>query len=308
MSNEALVFLIILDFNCVAVVGYLLWFLVFKPKKDNRKQYFLYALIMILCPVIGPMYFLCTYLKFRLIRFGDRDLSDVEFSKKRYAARTKADEERERNIVPVEEAILISDQEKKRANMLNILLGETDEALSAIAMALESDDSEVAHYAASFLQSKLDAFREHVRSVKQHIQNRKAEGEFCVEETLGLIGNMNQVLKQKVLTDVEQLDYVRQMEGLCQEVYETARDRLEPGHYSGLFYLLMDLQEFENAEIWAERFFDRYPEQLLPYTLRIKLYFETGQADKFQEVLTQLRGSAVEIDNQTLELIRMIQC
>ena len=61
--------------------------------------------------------------------------------------------------MPIEEAISISDQEKKRENMLNVLLGETDNSLASISVALDSDDSEVAHYAASFLQSKMDKFR-----------------------------------------------------------------------------------------------------------------------------------------------------
>ena len=41
--------------------------------------------------------------------------------------------------------------------------------------------------------------------------------------------------------------------------------------------------------------------------MRMKLYFETNQKDKFFEVLNQLRESTVVVDNKTLELIRMIQ-
>ena len=54
--------------------------------------------------------------------------------------------------------------------MLNVLLGETDESYAAIALALDSDDSEVAHYAASFLQSKMDVFRENVRKTQYMIE------------------------------------------------------------------------------------------------------------------------------------------
>ena len=39
----------------------------------------------------------------------------------------------------------------------------------------------------------------------------------------------------------------------------------------------------------------------------MKLYFETSRKDKFFEVLDQLRASEVVVDNQTLELIRMIE-
>lgn len=307
MTVEGIRFLAVVIVNCVVTMGYLIWCLIFKRDQDNRKQYIMHAVIMALCPVVGPLFFLFGFLKYHFIKFGDRDLSDVEFSKQRHAARVKADEERERNIVPVEESIMISDQEKKRTNMLNILLGETGETLSAIALALDSDDSEVAHYAASFLQSKLDAFRERVRQSKQMIQEQKDRGEPYQDAVLVLIRDMDQILKQQVLTRVEQLDYVGQMETLCQDLYDNDRDRLEVSCYSSLFSRLLELQAYDRAEVWGERFADQYPDQLQPYTLRMKLYFETEQTERFMQVLAKLRASNIEIDYQTLELIRMIQ-
>ena len=307
MTVERIRFLAVVIVSCVVAMGDLICYLIFKRDQDNRKQYIMHAVIMVLCPVVGPLFFLCGYLKYRFIKFGDRDLSDVEFSKQRHAARVKADEERERNIVPVEESIMISDQEKKRTNMLNILLGETGETLSAIALALDSDDSEVAHYAASFLQSKLDAFRERVRQSKQMIQEQKDRGEPYQDAVLVLIREMDQILKQQVLTRVEQLDYVGQMETLCQDLYDNDRDRLEVSCYSSLFSRLLELQAYDRAEVWGERFADQYPDQLQPYTLRMKLYFETEQTERFMQVLAKLRASNIEIDYQTLELIRMIQ-
>lgn len=69
----------------------------------------------------------------------------------------------------------------------------------------------------------------------------------------------------------------------------------------------MELRQYEAAELWGNRFSEQYPEQLSSYTLRLKLYFETSRKEQFFEVLRQLRASSVVIDNQTLELIRMIQ-
>ena len=307
MTRAGIVFLIVVIINCLIAAVYLLWYLVFKRDQDNRKQYIMHTVIMVLCPVIGPLFFLCGFLKYHFLRFGDRDLSDVEFSKSRHNPRLKADEERERNIVPVEEAILISDKEKKRKNMLNVLLGETDEALSSIAMALNSDDSEVAHYAASFLQSKLDLFRENVRRAMQIIQEKESREESCTEDILALIRYMEQLLKQKVLTQLEQTDYVGQMEGLCQKVYDMAKDQIDPICYSGICRLLIDLKAYDRAEVWGERFAAQYPDQLQAYKLRMRMYFEMEEKDKFFETLDQLKSSNVVIDNQTLKLIRMVQ-
>lgn len=307
MTRSGIIFCIMLILNTLIAVGYLLWYLIFKKDTDNRRQYVMHTVIMLLCPVVGILYFFLAFLKYHFVKLGERDLTDVEFSKKRHIPRVKADEERERNIVAVEESILVSDQEKKRANMLNVLLGETDESYSAIALALDSDDSEVAHYAASFLQSKMDTFRENVRKTRQKIAESDIEEEECQEQVLELIKYMNHMLKQKVFTRVEQVDFVAQMEQLCETLFQNARDRMTQECYESIMGRIMELQDYEKAELWGNRFCAQYPNLLASYTLRLKLYFETKEKDKFFEVLDQLRASPVVVDNKTLELIRMIQ-
>lgn len=307
MTRGGIIILTLLILNLLISIAYLIWWLISKKDTDNRKQYVMNTVIMLLCPIVGIMYFLFAFLKYRFIKFGRRDLSDVEFSKKRHIARVKADESRERNIVSVGEAILVSDSEKKRANMLNVLLGETDESFSAIALALNSDDSEVAHYAASFLQSKMDTFRDNVRKTLKQIETGDIEDEKCKELVVKLVWYMNHMLKQKVFTQVEQTDYVGQMEQLCEILYENARGKLTPECYESLIGRMMELIEYDKAELWGNRFCEQYPELLASYTLRLKLYFETSRKDKFFEVLSELRASSVAVDSKTLELIRMIK-
>ena len=307
MTRSGIIFCIMLILNTLIAVGYLLWYLFFKKDTDNRKQYVMHTVIMLICPVVGILYFFLAFLKYHFVKLGERDLTDVEFSKKRHVPRVKADEERERNIVAVEEAILVSDQEKKRINMLNILLGETEESYSAIALALDSDDSEVAHYAASFLQSKMDMFRENVRKTQQKIEESDIEEEECQEQILELIRYMNHMLKQKVFTQVEQVDFVAQMEQLCEKLFQNAKVRMTQDCYESILGRIMELREYEKAEVWGDRFRDQYPDLLSSYTFRLKLYFESNEKDKFFEVLDQLRASSVVVDNKTLELIRMIQ-
>lgn len=307
MTRSGIIFFIVLVVNMLIAVVYLIWYLIFKKDTDNRKQYVMNMVIMLLCPVVGILYFFLAFLKFHFIKLGERDLSDVEFSKKRQASRVKADEERERNIVAVGEAILVSDQEQKRANMLNVLLGDTEEALSSIALALNSDDSEVAHYAASFLQSKMDTFRENVSRMQKKIEKNDVEDEEYQEHILELIRYMNHMLKQKVFMQVEQVDYVNQMEQLCEKLFQNARNRIPPECYEWILGRIMDLGEYERAEIWGYRFSEQYPDVLSSFTLRLKLYFETNRKEEFFEVMSQLRASDVLIDNRTLEMIRMIQ-
>lgn len=307
MTRGGIVFVVVLILNVLIVLGYLIYWLIFKKDEDNRKQYFMNSVIMLVCPVVGVLYFLISFLKYHVWDMDQRDLSDVVFSKQRHKPRVKADENRERNIVSVEESILVSDQEKKRTNMLNVLLGETDESYSAIAQALDSDDSEVAHYAASFLQTKMDTFRENVRKAQKEIEEGDITDTEIQKKILTLITYMNQMLKQKVFTDVEQIDYVSQMELLCALLYEHAQQNMTISCYENMVNRFLELKSYDKAGLWGDRFQQQYPDHLSSYTLRLKLYFESNQKDRFFEVLDQLKASSVVVDNHTLELIRMVQ-
>ena len=307
MTRSGIVFVVVMILNLLIVFCYLIFWLIFKKDEDNRKQYFMNAVIMLLCPIIGVLYFLMSFFKYHVWDMDRRDLSDVVFSKQRHQPRVKADENRERNIVSLQEAILVSDQDKKRTNMLNVLLGETDESYAAIAQALDSDDSEVAHYAASFLQTKMDTFRENVRKAWKEIEEGNVTEPEIQKKTLTLFTYMNQMLKQKVFTDVEQIDCLSQMELLCSLLYEHARQSMTISCYEDIISRFLELKAYDKAELWGDRFFEQYPEHLSSYKLRLKLYFESNQKDRFFEVLDQLKASSVVVDNHTLELIRMVQ-
>lgn len=307
MTQSEKNFLILLLINAIVSVIYLIGNILIKKDFGNVKKYLMNMAVMLLCPIVGIVYFLFSYLKYRFVKIGKMDLSDVEFSKKRHFARVKADENRERNIVSVGEAIFVSDKEKKRANMLNVLLCDTDESYSAIALALDSDDSEVAHYAASFLQSKLDTFRDNVRKTTRIIEQSDLRDEECQTHVLNLIEYINHLLKQKVFTPVEQKSYTNQMQQLCEMIYNGAKHRMTVDCYEAMIRRLAELKNYDEAELWCERFYEHYPNTLAAYTLKLKIYFETSRKTDFFKVLDQLKSSSVSIDNKTLELIRMTQ-
>ena len=147
----------------------------------------------------------------------------------------------------------------------------------------------------------------HVKCISLLIAESDIHEEECQEQVLELIKYMNHMLKQKVFTRVEQVEFVKQMEQLCETLFQNAKHKMVPACYECIMGRTMELKEYDKAEIWGSRFCKQYPEQLSSYTLRLKLYFETNQKDKFFEVLDQLRASSVVVDNKTQELIRMIQ-
>ena len=126
-------------------------------------------------PDYRPSLFALAYLTDKLLFWTTADLEDVIFSKDRVKTQLKADEERARNMVPLEEALAINEKKNLRLVMMNMVKGEIQDSLSAIALALDSGDSESSHYAASVMTDELNEFRTKVQALSREIQNEKEE-------------------------------------------------------------------------------------------------------------------------------------
>lgn len=299
MTGQEIKFIIILIINLIITAVYLIINLL--RKEDERASCWIRAIVMLLCPLTGAFVLLVGYAAFHLFFHREVDLADVVFSKDRVKQFIHADEERERNIVSVEEAIEITDRENLRTLTLNVVRGDIQKSLSAIAMALDSEDSETAHYAASILQDALNNFRANVQKNYQYMKENEEER---VEYAHMLIDYMNQVLKQQVFTDMEQINQVDVLEDVCRMLYEKEPQSMTELEFEAVSLRLLEISEYERSEKWCERIAVQYPNTLSAYTCRLKLYFSIEEKEKFFKVLSDLRQSNVTIDQETLEMIR----
>ena len=315
LSREEQIFLLVLIINTViAVIYFLVGILIMVPVRgrkkkeeterlrDNRRTYLIRFIVMLLCPVFGIVFFFVSHLLFLTIFRRKVDLEDVVFSKERVRTQLKADEDRERNLVPIEEAIVINDNKSLREVMLNTVKGDIKDFLSAISMALDTEDSESAHYAASILSFELDEFRLEVERLYEEIKEEEP-GETGAERKL--LDYMNVILKQKVFTDLEQKRYVRMMADVAETFFEKNPLEITQEQYENVCLRLMEIREYEKSEKWCLRLSEQYPDQLSSYTCKLKLYFTVRNREAFFQTLEALKKSDVVIDNETLELIRI---
>lgn len=293
-------FWLLLLLNFIIVIVYVVWNIL--RKEENQRGFIIRTIVMLCCPVIGPCFFLLGHILFLTVFSDTVDLEDVIFSKERVKTYLHADEERERNVVPLEEAIEITDKENLRNLMLNIVRGDVNQSLSKVAMALDGEDTETAHYAASVLQDTLNDFRNKVQKFREAMEK---DEEQQVEYATKLIEYMDGYLKQHVLTDLEQKTYVHIMDEACELIYQKETLRLLNVHYETVAVRLLEIRDFEKSQKWCERAVYHHPNTLSTYTMQLKLYFTSNQKDKFFSVLEDLRSSSVVIDKETLEMIRV---
>ena len=173
MSADAIVFLLILLIN--TLLTFLYWLYFFIIQKKYEAGFGTRCIVMLLCPVIGPVYFVFGWFLRKIFFHKPVDLADVIFSKERQKSLLKANEDRENNILPIKDAVTVVDKQNARELMLEILRHDVRKSLSSLFLALNSDDSEISHYAASVLQSELGKFRIYVQNIAFEIDQTEAE-------------------------------------------------------------------------------------------------------------------------------------
>lgn len=313
LARDERIFLIILAVNLVVALVYLLGGILFvvpvqaedeeekEVLHDNRRTYLLRFFVMLLCPVIGPLFFFIGHVFYLLVFWKNVDLGDVIFSKERVKVRTKADEERERDIIPLEEAVLVNEKKNLRLVMMNVLREDIRNSLASITLALDSEDSEASHYAAAVLSDELNKFRLNVQKLWKQIQEEPDRTEY--EEML--LDYMDNILKQHIFSSYEQRKFVDVMEQAAELLYGREPSKFTIDRYEEVCLRTLEVKDYEHSEKWCLRMTEQFQEELPSYTCRLKLYFARQDREAFFETLYALKKSNVIIDSETLELIRV---
>lgn len=303
MSRSVFIFVILLILNLFLVIGYLVWNVIWR--KEKNLSAWMKAAVMLLCPIAGVVFFFFSYILYKIFMAQEMNLDDVIFRKEKRKNFLKPDEERERNLASLEESLLISGKKELRKLMMNIIKGNYQHTLSSIALALDSEDSETSHYAASVLQEVLNEFRVNVQT--QYRVCQETETEECLQNCLDLITYMNPVLEQNVFTDVEQQSMVERMEQVCERAWNIQPEKITSSIYEMVSMRLLERGAYELCRKWCLRAAAQYPYTLASYSCQLKLYFSCKDREAFFRVMDELKASDIMLDSETLELIRIFQ-
>ena len=309
IRNEVFWFFLALIINLLLVLLYL--FVNIVRKKEKAGSYWMRATVMLLCPIVGILYYIFSWIYWKLFFRAPVDLEDVVFSKDRVKTYLKADEASEMNLVPIEEAIAITDKESTRNLVLEVVRRDVSETLGTIMHALNSDDSEISHYAASVLQQELNKFRSGVQRIYleiEEIQNDEEMDEavrsvLLVNLARELFTDMNKICSQKVFSESEKKTYVDRMEEMIQILDD--HFQVESDEIAELCMRLLEICDFERCDKWCLRNKQLFPSSLSAYTSMLRLYYTMDQKEQFFAVLNELKSSQIPIDHDTLEMIRV---
>ncbi len=270
--------------------------------KRNVKEWLLGLTLVSFLPLIGwllpsiwPKKFISNEGKF-LEDYMNEQTNDIEIELLTKEESVKR--EKELNVIPIKEALVINDFTTRRKLMLDVLKKDTMQYIDVIKMAVLNEDSETSHFAVA-------AVMEVKRKLSLSLQRFSVEFEKNQQDTT-VARSYAQVVKEYMASGflddqtLKKYKYIYiQAVGILIE-----HGQGEPEIYEEKMRVEMELHEYQEAEKTGLQYLEAYPLQEEPYLFLMEYYYRTKSKMKMQEILDELMNSTIQFSNRALTVVR----
>lgn len=204
------------------------------------------------------------------------------------------------NVVPVEDAMAVSENTEKRALLLKQLKKDLTENYRVLLAAERDEDSESAHYAAV---AKTEIYRLH-QTRWLECRRDYAENPDDPEKYHTACQLLTEMLSSGILSAREQSAYQKRLCDLVQKQIDEWESEVLPCEYEEYLGALVDLGRSEDAErLWREHADQMQSETA--YQSMLEMFYRTGERQKFEDLLNDLcRNRQVRLSPKGLERLR----
>lgn len=300
MDNAALVTAILIGNTLVALLVMAIALLL----KKGSLAFMLFAVIALL-PVAGAVFLLGSAVHHRLTLLKNKELTyeDISFDTTRKTKKIKADIAGELgSLLPLEESFSVSGTKERREAFLHTLKQDYSNNIASLKQGLDNEDSETSHYAASAVMTLVTDFLNKLAVQKHLFDNRSADdGAERAQDYLNILSSffysdLMGASDRKKYTDI----YVNVLEWLFGEhPGAVAIDDLVLA-----INLLIEKSAFAAAAVWSQRVIKAFPDEDAAYNVTLKLYYASGDHERFLSLLREIMASDITISNDTLQHIR----
>lgn len=294
-SSEEIVYGIIIMNTIIAIL-----YMVIMWIKTRLPHVFLRGITMLLCPVVGVgCYFFCFLLELFLPK-GEVDYDNLSMDKGKKQFLGGIDKEREMEVLPLEEVLTVSVAKDRRRAMLNMLKMDISEKLSLLRKAVENEDSETSHYAASALTDVFNKFNLELNDLQVKYDNDRSNRQTNVE----FLDVVLRILNSGGLLGVEETKYYYMYINLILNLEKYHPDAITENYYAMMVRALQKVGKVQDAEKWAELSLERQPDVEQSYLNVMYIKYILGKEEEFDEVLKRLTGSNVALSQKGLDIVR----
>lgn len=229
----------------------------------------------------------------------DRDLA-IPGSGLEYTSQVDAD--KEMNIVPVEEALVIDTNDTKRKMVTEIIKRQPSLYLQSLKKALDSEDGETSHYAASSITDTKRRLARRITEASQAYMEDMTSKDNLEEYVYAL----NAIIDSKLSVEMIQEGYKLRLTDLLIEWLDNNDDKSDD-KYKMLINSFMDLNQNESALYWAERYRKAVGSNEGTLMALLSISYKTGENNLFEKTLNELKNSNFAMTQKTRDTIKYLQ-
>ncbi len=291
--------IIVLIINTIIAILCLVLYIV---KKDKRRGIacavfiFVTPAVGILCLSMALLYNAIFYRK----TGQELSIEELSMSEERVKEVVDIDVRQESDKIPLKEAMLVTDRKSRRKVLLDILKRQKDDSvLQMIKEATQDEDTEVSHYAITFITDYIAKFRE-----KEEAAAKLLEEYPSVETRIKYIKCLCEILSPGFFTDYEQEKYIYTLDEQVAILREEDKRLVTGTILSNIIKMWYDLDNIEKVHeyvLFARQICDT---DLKAVKICLKYYYKTQDRKEFAKLLNELKGSALDVDSEVLDWIR----
>ena len=276
-------------------IYFIYWF------RKNRPESLLRFSVVLFLPLLGYLLFVCLWLQGKLMIKQD---PVVILSCEAYGCKTKNkniktfDVKRELNLVPMEEALLINSNYIKRKMILDLLKEDMGKYPKIIKVALNSQDSEASHYAATAV---VELRRKMTLALQEGTKKYKKSGR---DKTV-LIAYAN-VLRECLNSEILDESNYKKVKEIYRALLEELLNNygLEQKYYIDKITYDIEDRDYLSAQYYCQIFMNAHSQREEPYLLYLKLYYLVRDKSRFDAILEKLEDSSIVLTKEAWSTIK----
>jgi len=270
--------------------------------RHSWSEWLLRFLIVTVFPVIGwlfPLFWPERQYTNSNNEFHDYITKQQEEHKLRHVGiYSEVEAEKELNVIPIEEALLVSEHQVRRKVMIDVLKQDSTHYLEILQTAVSNEDTETSHYAVSAIMEVKRKLLLAIQELSVQYETNKND-EYLVQTYAEVLKGF---LRSGFLDDrtfmkyqYTYLELLGQLIDLSEHTEWAYKEKVDTELALGLYAV---------AEGTSNRFIERFPLSEDAYLCLLGVHFATRSSSKLHHTLERLKQSPVKLSNRALTLVR----
>ena len=206
--------------------------------------------------------------------------------------------EKESNIVPLEEALIVNDLATRRRMLLDVLKEDSFQYINLLQEAVSNEDTETSHYAVSAIMEIKRKLLLRLQEWSVQYETNKNDFEVLVSYAEVLQQYMKSGFLDERSLRKNQYMYFEILTRLV-EIYPQRED-----YHVERINCALGLGRYTEASRAGEALMAAHGDREIAYLMALKILYTTKSYDEFKVTLSKLKQSSIKIGHTTLQYIR----